>query len=74
MELTESLKKMLVETGKTLLKGVERRLFMARMVRSFGAGGQRMAERDLGWSRVTVRKAMHALLGRPGELLERGNS
>ena len=60
MELTESSRKMLVETGKTL-KGVERRLFMARTVRSFGIGGQRMAERELGWSRVTVRKGMHEL-------------
>jgi hypothetical protein len=60
MELTELSRKMLVETGKTL-KGVERRLFMARTVRSFGIGGQRMAERELGWSRVTVRKAMHEL-------------
>lgn len=60
MELTESSRKMLVETSKTL-KGVERRLFMARTVRSFGVVGQRMAERELGWSRVTVRKAMHEL-------------
>lgn len=62
MELTESLKKVLVEAGNTL-KGVERRLFMARTVHSFGVGGQRMAERELGWSRVTVRKGMHELEG-----------
>ena len=60
MELTELSRKMLVETGRAL-KGVERRLFMARTVRSFGIGGQRMAERELGWSRITVRKAMHEL-------------
>ena len=47
MELTELSRKMLVETGRAL-KGVERRLFMARTVRSFGIGGQRMAERELG--------------------------
>jgi len=60
MELTESLRKMLVDTGKTLT-GAERRLFMARTVRSFGVGGQRIAERELDWSRVTVRKGMHEL-------------
>jgi hypothetical protein len=60
MELTESLRKLFVETGNTL-RGAERRLFMARAVCSFGAGGQRMAERELGWSRVTVRKGMHEL-------------
>lgn len=60
MELTESLRKMLVDTCKAL-RGAERRLFMARTVRSFGVGGQRIAERELGWSRVTVRKGMHEL-------------
>jgi hypothetical protein len=60
MELTASSRKMLVDTSKTL-RGAERRLFMARTVRSLGVGGQRIAERELGWSRVTVRKGMHEL-------------
>jgi hypothetical protein len=60
MELTASSRKMLVDTSETL-RGAERRLFMARTVRSLGVGGQRIAERELGWSRVTVRKGMHEL-------------
>jgi len=34
---------------------------MARVVRDVGEGGQRLAERELGWSRVSVRKGRHAL-------------
>lgn len=60
MELTASSRKMLIDTGKTL-SGAERRLFMARTVRSFGLGGQRIAERELGWSRATIRKGIHEL-------------
>jgi hypothetical protein len=58
MELTELSRKMLVETGKTL-KGVERRLFMARTVRSFGIGGQgksRQKSRQKG-QKVTATKS-----------------
>jgi hypothetical protein len=34
---------------------------MARAVRDLGRGGQRWAERELGWNRETVRKGMHEL-------------
>ncbi len=34
---------------------------MARAVRDLGAGEQRSAERELGWSRVLVRKGRHEL-------------
>ncbi len=34
-------------------------MFMARAVRNLGAGGQRLAERALGWNRATVRKGRH---------------
>src|SRR6266436_2652523 len=34
---------------------------MARTVKELGAGGQRRAERGLGWSRVTIRKGTHEL-------------
>jgi hypothetical protein len=34
---------------------------MARTVRLLGPGGQRRAERELGWCRVTLRKATHEL-------------
>jgi hypothetical protein len=59
MELTDSLKALLHETAKSL-KGHARRLCMARTVQELGPGGQRRAERELGWSRMTVRKGTHA--------------
>ena len=60
MELTDSLKALFVDTAKTL-KGSARRVFMARTVKELGAGGQRRAERELGWSRVTIRKGTREL-------------
>jgi hypothetical protein len=60
MECTDSLKALFVETARSL-KGSARRLFMARTVKELGPGGQRRAERDLGWSRVTIRKGTHEL-------------
>jgi hypothetical protein len=60
MELTDSLKALFVDTARSL-KGSARRLFMARPVKERGSGGQRRAERELGWSRVTLRKGTHAL-------------
>src|SRR5262249_22996479 len=60
MELTDSLKSLFIETAKSL-KGSARRLFMARTVKERGAGGQRRAERELGWGRMTIRKGTHEL-------------
>lgn len=60
MELTDTLKSLFIDTAKTL-KGSARRLFMARTVKELGSGGQRRAERDLGWNRETIRKGMHEL-------------
>jgi len=60
MELTTSLKSLFIETAKSL-KGSARRLFMARTVKELGAGGQRRAERELGWGRMTIRKGTHEL-------------
>jgi len=60
MELTEAVKDLLVQTAKAL-KGSTRRLFMARTVQALGEGGQRLAERELGWNRGTIRKGMHEL-------------
>jgi hypothetical protein len=34
---------------------------MARTVKALGPGGQRRAERELGWSRVTIRQGTHEL-------------
>ena len=60
IELNEAFKMTLIETAKDL-HGAERRLFMARTVRAMGEGGQRRAEEELGWNRVTIRKGMHEL-------------
>jgi hypothetical protein len=60
MDLTDTLKSLFIDTAKTL-KGSARRLFMARTVKELGPGGQRRAERQLGWSRETIRKGMHEL-------------
>lgn len=60
MELDEEVKELLRETGKAL-KGSARRLFMARTVHALGEGGQRLAERELGWNRGTIRKGLHEL-------------
>ena len=61
MELTEAVKALLVETAK-VLKGSARRLFMARTVQALGEGGQRLAERELGWNRGTIRNGLHELV------------
>src|SRR5215216_6499109 len=60
MELTDSIKILLIATAKAL-KGSARRLFMARTVKELGAGGQHCAARELGWGRMTIREGMHEL-------------
>ena len=60
MELVEEVKGLLRETAKEL-KGSACRLFMARTVRALGEGGQRLAERELGWNRGTILKGQHEL-------------
>src|SRR5205823_10458157 len=60
MDLTDSLKSLFVETAQTL-KGHARRRFMAQTVQELGSGGQRRAERELGWNRETLRKGMREL-------------
>ena len=60
MELTDGFKANIVETARTL-RGPQRRLFLARTVQSLGNGGQRRAEAEFGWNRVTIRKGMHEL-------------
>lgn len=61
MELTDSLKALFIDTANTL-KGSERRRFMARTVQQLDPGGQRRAERELGWNRQTIRKALRELV------------
>jgi hypothetical protein len=60
MELNGQVKEYLQGTADSLC-GADRRLFMARTVRLLGPDGQRRAERELGWNRVTIRKGMHEL-------------
>ena len=58
MELTESLKSILIDTAKQL-KDSARRVFMARIVKELGPGGASRAERELSWNRKTIRKGTH---------------
>jgi hypothetical protein len=60
MELTDTRKAWLMETAKAL-KGADRRRFFARTVKELGHGGQRLAERALGWNRQTIRKGLREL-------------
>jgi hypothetical protein len=61
MGLTDTLKQYALSTVASL-HGSERRVFMARTVQLLGPGGQRLAEQELGWNRVTIRKGMHELV------------
>src|SRR5262249_61068769 len=60
MELTDSLKALFMDTARSL-NGSARRLFMARTVKERGPGGQRHAERALGWRRGAIRQGTQEL-------------
>src|SRR4051794_5198663 len=60
MELTPALTQVFMTTARQL-HGSARRLFIARTVQALGPGGQRAAERHLGWNRATIRKGLHEL-------------
>ncbi len=60
MELSNELKRMYIETANSL-RGSERRVFMAQVVKMMGKGGQRKAELELGWNRGTIRKGTKEL-------------
>lgn len=60
LELTPALTPLLQVTA-TDLPAPARRVFMARVVRALGPGGQRTAERLLGWNRHTIRKGTREL-------------
>lgn len=55
LELTDSLKSLLIETANNL-QGHQKRRFMAQTVKELGKGGQRLAKRELGWNRDLIRK------------------
>ena len=60
LELTDSLKSLLIETAQNL-KGHQRRRFIAQTVKELGKGGQRLAQRELGWNRDLIRKGTREL-------------
>lgn len=60
MKLTDSLKRIFLDTA-TELTGAARRLFMAKVVKQLGAGGQSQAAQELGWNRGIIRKGLHEL-------------
>jgi hypothetical protein len=60
IQLTDSLKQLLKETAQQL-KGVVKRKFIAQTVMALGQGGQSIAERELGWNRVTIGKGIKEL-------------
>jgi len=60
MDLTEAHTTLLGAAAQAL-RGSARRVFMARTVRALGPGGQRRAERELGWDRGTIRKGAREL-------------
>jgi hypothetical protein len=47
------------------LKSSPRRIFMAKVVKALGRGGQRWAEGELGWNRGTIRKGRYELENGP---------
>lgn len=60
MNLTDSLKQLFMDTAAELT-GAARRLFMAKVVKQLGSGGQSQAAQELGWNRGTIRKGLHEL-------------
>lgn len=60
LELSEEMKRLYMKTAQ-VLKGSERRQFMAGIVRWLGTGGQSYAARTFHWGRNTIRKGMQEL-------------
>ena len=58
--VTPAEKEMYLETAKQL-KGHQKRLYMARVVKALGRGGQEYASQELGWNRNTIRKGRREL-------------
>jgi hypothetical protein len=56
------------------LSGSAKRMFMAKVVNLIGYGGQRLAERVLGWNRCTIRKGQLELDSGPIADKRKGNS
>ena len=58
--ITQEEKEIYIETAK-VLKGTDRRIFMARVVKSLGYGGVIYAEQEFHWGKKTVRKGKEEL-------------
>ena len=61
------------ETAKEL-SGSAKRMFMAKVVRLIGYGGQRFVEKELDWNRGTIRKGQLELKTAPIDDKRKGNS
>jgi len=59
-EITKAEKELYKETAK-ILKGTERRVFMARVVKTLGHGGQYYVEREFQWNHETIKKGKQEL-------------
>jgi hypothetical protein len=59
-QLTPEMRTFLNDT-RSKFKGSEQRKFMANVVLLMGKGGQRRAERELGWDRKTIQKGTREL-------------
>ena len=68
MEITPGIRDMLNETKETL-SGYKCRHFMAQVVETMLDGSPMRAEKELGWNRVTLGKALAERGGEPQELL-----
>jgi hypothetical protein len=60
MELPDTFKIIFTETAQ-ILKNSDRRIFMARVVKALGKGGQRFVESEFNWNRDVIRKGKHEL-------------
>ena len=59
-KITKAEQKLYKETAK-ILKGTDRRVFMARVVETLGYGGQHYVEKEFHWSHETIKKGNHEL-------------
>jgi len=59
-EITKAEEELYKETAK-ILKGTERRVFMARVVKTLGHGGQYYVEREFQWNHETIKKGKQEL-------------
>ncbi|MBV7330357.1 hypothetical protein KFU94_19315 [Chloroflexi bacterium TSY] len=62
MTISPEMVEVLKET-KAMLSGYERRHFMAQTVKTICEGSPTKAERELGWNRATIAKALEELEG-----------